>query len=183
MKKVFLGLAVGMIAVVFNSAVAFAAPASEFTYEVKADGINVTVETQETENVESDMKNSIHEFAVTEGVFSEEEILPRKLIDLSENNAVINWTLRPSQIHVNANSLKTNSQEINVSIKADPATSVTVYLYDASDLSELASATAVVQKVINKNFRFTNLTAARTYRIGIKSNEQFESTISGKITD
>lgn len=183
MKKILLGLAVGMVTLIFNSTATFAASTPGFTYDVKVDGINVIVETQETNNMESDVKKSIYEFAVTEGVFSEGEMTPREQLDLSENNAVINWTLQPSQIHINASPLKTNSKEINVSIKADPKASLTVYLYNASDLSELASATDTVGTGVNKNYRFTNLTAARTYRIGILTHEQFNSTISGKITD
>ncbi len=183
MKRILLGLVVGITTVVFNSAVVFAEPISEHTCAVKSDGINVIVETLETENIENDTKNSICEFDVTETVCAEEDISPRKLIDLSDYNVTIDWTLKPSKIHLNASTLKTNSKEINVSIKADPKTSLTVYLYNASDSSELASATDTVGTTLSKNFKFTNLTAARTYRIGIMTHEQFESTISGKITD
>lgn len=182
MKRMMLGLGAGIATIMLNSAVAFAAPASEI-YDVELNEINVIVETQEVCDMEDDMKDSICESAVTEEVFSGKEITPRGIIDLSENNAVINWTLKPSSIHMNANSLKTNSTEINVSIKANKSTSLTVYLMNSSGTTELASKTATVGTVLNTNFKFTNLTASETYRIQIKTHEQFESEISGKITD
>lgn len=105
----------------------------------------------------------------------------RSIFDLSEKNATVNWNVKAESFSQSRDAFKTNSTMIEVKLKSDIKSSVTVILLDSAG-TELEEKTATLSTITNTKFNFGNLTSAKTYKVKVKNNGQSDINISGTIT-
>lgn len=108
-------------------------------------------------------------------------IQPRGVFDLSEKNAKVNWNVRAESSSQSQDFFKTNTTIIEVELKSDIKSSVTVFLLDSAG-TELAEKTATLSTNRNAKFKFENLTSEKLYKVKVKNNGQSDINISGMIT-
>ena len=89
------------------------------------------------------------------------------------------WSIDAGSGLYSADTFKTESEKLVVTMKASPSTtSITVYLY-TSNGSQVASQTVSVGTILNKTVTFSNLTSANYYYFRLVNNDQHTATISG----
>ena len=144
------------------------------------------------ENVSNFAVEGIAVMAIDEGLANEndEQMAPalpetggiqsRSTFDLSEKSATINWYVKAESSSQSRDDFKTNSTAIEVTLKSNIESSVTVILLDSAG-TELEKLAATLSKYKNTKFKFSGLTSAERYKIKVKNNGQSDIDISGTI--